>query len=130
MTDPIADMLTRIKNGYLSRGKTVSLPYSRFKEELGKLLVKKGYLGEIKVESEKKKTKKTIVLGLKYQGKEPALENVKRISKPSLRTYANFKKLGKIRGLGIFVISTPKGLLTLEEAMKIRLGGEVICQVW
>jgi small subunit ribosomal protein S8 len=82
------------------------------------------------VESEKKKTKKTIVLGLKYQGKEPALENVKRISKPSLRTYANFKKLGKIRGLGIFVISTPKGLLTLEEAMKIRLGGEIICQVW
>lgn len=130
MTDPIADMLIRIKNGYLSRKKTVSLPYSRFKEELGKLLVKEGYLGEIKVEAEKKKTKKTIVLGLKYQGKEPALEDVKRISRPSLRTYSNFKKLWKMRGLGIFIISTPKGLLTSEEAKKVRLGGEIICQVW
>lgn len=131
MTDPISDMLIRIKNGYLAKHKTVSLPHSNFKEELGHFLVKHGYLTDLKVESEKKGVKKRLVIGLKYKGKEPAMVDVKRVSKPGLKVYANVRKLKKlVPGLGTTVISTPKGLLTLGEAKKENLGGELICRVW
>ena len=131
MTDPIADMLTRIKNGYLARHKTVSLPHSKFKEELGKLLLEHGYLADFRVESEKKSPRKTITVKLRYQAKKPALEDVQRISKPGLRVYVDIKKLTKTpKRLGMTVISTPQGLMTLEEAKKANLGGEVICRVW
>lgn len=131
MTDPIADMLTRVKNGYLAKHKSISLPHSQFKEELGKLLVRHGYLADLKVEQEKKSPKKTMVVKLRYQAKKPALDNVKRISKPGLRVYANVKQLTRMpRRLGVTIISTPKGLLTLDEAKKTNLGGEVICRVW
>lgn len=129
MTDPIADMLIRIKNGYLARKKTVSLPYSRIKEELAKILKKKGFLGEIEVEE--KKGRKSLALKLKYRGKKPALTKVERVSKPGLRVYADVRKLKKIiPGLGVMIISTPQGLMTLKEAKKANLGGEIICQVW
>ena len=128
MTDPIGDMLIRIKNGYLAKHKTVSMPHSKFREELGRLLVKNGYLGDLKVESNKKKT---IVLKLKYKAKKPAVEGVKRISKPGLRIYTDVRQLGKlVPGLGVTIISTNQGLLTLGEAKKTNQGGEVICKVW
>lgn len=131
MTDPIADMLARIKNGFLARHKSISLPHSQFKEELGNILVRHGFLADLKVEQEKKSPKKTMVVKLRYQAKKPALENVKRISKPGLRVYADVKQLAKRpRRLGITVISTSKGLLTLQEAKKAKLGGEIICRVW
>lgn len=131
MTDPIGDMLIRIKNGYLAKHKTVSMPYSKFREELGRLLVKHGYLADFKMESNKKKTKRTIIVGLKYKAKKPAVEGVKRISTPGLRIYADVRQLGKlVPGLGMTIISTNQGLLTLEEAKKTNQGGEVICRVW
>ncbi len=131
MTDPIADLLIRIKNGYLANRKTVTVPHSKMKEELSRILVEHGYLADFKVEGEKKGEKKTIIVKLKYKGKKAAIENVKRISKPGLRIYADTRKLKKmIPGLGITLISTNKGLLTLEEAKKANQGGEIICQVW
>jgi len=131
MTDPIGDMLIRIKNGYLAKHKTVSIPHSKFREELGRLLVKNGYLGDLKVESNKEKTKKTIMVGLKYKAKKPVIEGVKRISKPGLRIYTDVRQLRKlIPGLGVTIISTNQGLLTLKEARKTNQGGEVICKVW
>ncbi len=131
MTDPIGDMIIRIKNGYLAKHKEVALPHSCLKEELGKILVKCGYLKDLKVESDKQKTKKTIILELKYKARKPVMENVKRISKPGLKVYADVKKLKRIvPGLGIMIISTNQGLLTLDEARKANQGGEIICRVW
>lgn len=131
MTDPIADLLIRIKNGYLARRREVVLPYSRTKEELAKILVKNNYLSDLKIETEKGKDRKIITLSLKYKAKKPAVENVKRISKPGLRVYFNTSQLERIiPGLGITILSTNQGLLTLEEAKKAHQGGEVICKVW
>lgn len=131
MTDPVADMLIRIKNGYLARHREVVLPHSRLKEELAKILVKNNYLKDLKVESGESKTKKTIILGLKYRAKEPAMEDVKRISKPGLRVYVDTSQLKRmVPGLGITILSTNQGLLTLEEAKKANQGGEIICKVW
>ncbi len=131
MTDPIADMLIRIKNGYLAKHREVVLPHSRLKEELGKILVKHDYLKDLKVESGKPETKKTIILRLKYRAKEPGMEDVKRISKPGLRVYVNTGQLKRmVPGLGIMILSTNQGLLTLEEAKKVNQGGEIICKVW
>lgn len=125
VNDPISDMLTRIRNGYLVKNQTVSLPWSKLKENLAEILVKSGYL------LEKTKEERDLVLKLKYNGKVPAVTNIKRISKPSLRIYAGKNKLPKVLGgAGISIISTPQGLMTNKEAYKKNLGGEVICEVF
>jgi small subunit ribosomal protein S8 len=131
MTDPIADMLIRIKNGYLARHREVTLPHSRLKEELAKVLVKNDFLKDLKIESGETKAQKKIILRLKYRAKEPGMENIKRISKPGLRVYVNTSQLKRmIPELGITILSTNQGLLTLEEAKKANQGGEIICKVW
>jgi small subunit ribosomal protein S8 len=131
MTDPIADMLIRIKNGYLARHREVTLPHSRLKEELAKVLVKNDFLKDLKIESGETKAQKKIILRLKYRAKEPGMENIKRISKPGLRVYVNTSQLKRmIPELGITILSTNQGLLTLEEAKKANHGGEIICKVW
>jgi len=131
MTDPIGDMIIRIQNGYLAKHKEVALPHSCLKEELGKVLIKHGFLKDLKVELNKQKTKKTLILELKYVARKPVVEKVKRISKPGLRVYADVKKLKRVLpGLGIMIISTNQGLLTLDEARKNNQGGEIICRVW
>jgi len=128
VNDPIGDMLIRIKNGYLARKVVVEVPYSIMKEEIAKLLVKKGYLKKFKIENLKFKILK---LELKYEGKRPGIEGVKRISKPGVRTYAKAGEIPKVKyGFGITIVSTPKGIMTGREAKKKNLGGEVICQVW
>lgn len=128
MTDPIADFLIRIKNGYLAGKKQVEVPYSKIKEKIAQILVKEGYLKEFKIENLKFKILK---LTLKYEGKKPALEEVRRISKPGLRIYAKAKKIPAVRfGFGITIVSTSSGLMTLSQARKKNLGGEVICQIW
>lgn len=130
MSDPIADMLTRIRNGYLVRKKAVEVPYSQIKEEIAKILVKEKFLAKIEIQGEKPSEKK-IILSLKYKGKEPALTGIKRISKPGLRVYTKANKIPPVRlGFGINIISTPAGLMTDREARKKNLGGEIICQVW
>jgi len=128
VNDPIGDMLIRIKNGYLARKVVVEVPYSKMKEEIAKLLVKEGYLKKFKIENLKFKILK---LELKYEGKKPVIEGVKRISKPGVRIYAKAGEIPKVKyGFGITIVSTSKGIMTGREAKKKNLGGEVICQVW
>jgi len=138
INDPIGDMLIRIKNGYLARKDVVEVPYSRMKEEIAKILVKEGYLesSKSKISPPKRRSRrnskfKILELKLKYEGKGPAIEEVKRISKPGVRIYAKADEIPKVKyGFGITIVSTPKGIMTDKEARKKNLGGEVICQVW
>lgn len=128
MTDPLADMLATIKNGYLAHKNQLVVPYSKIKEKLAQILVKEGFLAKIKVTTLKFKV---LELTLKYAGKVPAVKEVVRISKPGLRVYARVGKIPRVRyGPGVTVISTSAGLLTGSEAQKKNLGGEVICQIW
>lgn len=126
VSDPIADMLARIKNAYLAGHKTVEIPCSRIKEEIGKILVKEGYLKTQKTPKPQK-----IVCGLKYEGGKPVMSDFKRVSKPGRRVYVGWKKIPRtLSGYGLTIVSTPKGLMTDKEARKKKLGGELICQVW
>lgn len=132
VSDPIADFLFRIKNAYLADKKILSIPYSKMKERLAKVLAKKGFIEEVKVEPVTSSTKfKKIKITLKYKGKKPALTEVKRISKPGVRIYVKKEKIHRVlSGLGVLILSTSKGLMTGEEARRKGLGGEVICEMW
>lgn len=128
MTDPIADMLIRIKNAYLARHKEVKLPYSKIKEAIAKILKKEGFINDVSI---KKGKYMDIVLALRYVRNQPVLTDVRRISKPGRRVYVNKKNIPRVvNGFGIAILSTPQGLMTGEEARKKGLGGEVICEVW
>lgn len=128
--DPIADMLTRIRNANALRYETVSMPYSKMKNEIASILKKEGYL--VDAASEGEGAKKNLTLTLKYGGSgERVITGLKRISKPGLRVTVEAQKLPRVlSGLGIAIISTSKGLLTDSEARKAHLGGEVLCYVW
>jgi len=124
--DPIADALIRIKNGYLARKNEVMLSYSKLVSNLCDLLVKKGY-----IESVEKIGEREIKVTLKYKDRLPVLTDVKRISKPGRRVYMGAKLLPRVlNGMGIAVISTPKGLMTDAEARKEGMGGEIMAFVW
>lgn len=131
VTDPIADMLIRIKNGSLAKKKVVEVRWSKIKEQIGEILVKEGYLKTAKVETAETKFK-VLKMELIYHSQEPALTDVKRISKSSARIYAKAKKAPLVkRGLGgITILTTSQGLMTGREAAKKNIGGEVICQIW
>lgn len=126
--DTIADMLIRIKNGYLAGKETVEVPFSKIKKALADLLKNEGYLESI----EETNDNKTIKLKLKYKNKSASLSGVERRSKPGLRVYLDKKKIKNFRKgqLGIAIISTSKGLMTSKNALKQGLGGEFICKVW
>jgi len=135
MTDPISDMLNRIRNAQAVVKPTVEVPYSNLKQEIAKILEKEGFI--VKSEKKGKKTKKILEVTLKYETRLgssvsiPVILGLKRISKPGQRIYISTKKIRKVRdGFGIAIISTPKGLMTNKEARKQKLGGEVICEVW
>lgn len=124
--DPIADALIRIKNGYLARKSEVLLSYSKLVSNLCDLLAKKGY-----IESVEKIGEREIKVVLKYKDRLPVLTDVKRISKPGRRVYMGAKLLPRVlNGMGIAVISTPKGLMTDAEARKEGMGGEIMAFVW
>jgi len=123
--DPIADMLTIIRNGYLAKKQSVLVPFSKFKLAIAKLLEREKFLGKVIKKDSK------IVLELLYENQKPKVTQIQRISKLGLRIYTKSKKIKKIKaGKGLTIISTPKGLLTNKEARAKNLGGEVICQVW
>ena len=126
MTDPIADMLTRIRNANLMRNKEVVMPTSKMKTEIAKILKEEGYITEFKVKDN------TLTLTLKYaENKERVITGLKRISKPGLRVYVSASELPTVlNGLGIAIISTPKGVMTDRLARKNNVGGEVIAYVW
>ena len=124
--DPIADMLTRMRNALLAKHKNVSVPNSKIKLAIADLLQKEGYIASYKVEGENGKT--SIVIDFK---EEKVIQGLKRISKPGLRIYAGAEDLPKvINGLGIAIISTSKGLMTDREARKLNIGGEVLAFIW
>lgn len=129
-TDPIADMLTRIRNANLVSHETVEMPSSKLKVELAKVLKEEGYIIDYAVKEIDKFNFLTITL--KYDEKnKPVITNLKRISKPGLRSYCKSKDLPKVfGGLGIAIISTSKGLMTDRKARKENAGGEILCYVW
>lgn len=131
MTDPIADMLTRIRNASLSKKMEVLLPFSKIKFAIGEILYKGGYLNGV----ERKETddrEHELLLKLKYsQDKQPSVRGIRRVSKPGCRIYVTKDQLPTVAsGYGMAILSTSKGLMTNKEAKKQGLGGEVICEVW
>ena len=128
--DPIADMLTRMRNALQARHKNVSVPTSKIKMAIVELLQKEGYIESYKVEGEG--VKANIVIDFKFgPNNEKVIQGLKRISKPGLRIYANSEDLPRVlNGLGIAIISTSKGLMTDRDARKLGIGGEVLAYVW
>lgn len=129
VTDPIADMLTRIRNANVERHQSVDVPYSKVKKAIADILVEEGFVSTLEVLGEG--VKKTIRITLKYDGKTRVLQGLKRISKPGLRIYANAEELPRVlNGLGIAVISTSKGIMTDKKARSENVGGEVLAYIW
>lgn len=131
MTDPIADMLTRIRNAMNIKKEVVALPYSKIKESILNLLKEEGYIVNVKI-VEVDENKKDLEVTLKYlEDNTNAIHGLKRISKPGLRIYANKEELPKVlNGLGTAIISTSKGIITDEKARELGVGGEVIAYIW
>jgi small subunit ribosomal protein S8 len=139
MTDPIADMLNRIRNAVAVQHETVSIPFSEIKYQIAEIIEKQGFVE--KIEKKGRKNKKFIDIVLKYNkeiqegsgaGKvKSAISSLKRISKPGQRIYSSSEDLKLIRaGMGFSIISTPKGLMANKDARKQKVGGEVICEIW
>ena len=130
MNDPIADMLTRIRNALIARHDTVTLPASNKKKAIAKILLDEGYVKSIDFIDDDVQGQIKIVL--KYvQGKQPVIKGLKRISKPGLRVYARREELPKVLGgLGVAIISTSKGIMTDKEARNAGIGGEVLAYIW
>jgi len=127
--DPIADMLTIIRNAQSARRRTIKVPFSKLKLEIARILERKGFLE--KVVKKGKGTKKLIEIKLKYQDKQPFISGLQKVSKPGQPIYVGVRHIKPVRnGYGIAVISTPKGLMTDKEARKQKIGGEIICKVW
>ena len=132
-SDPVGDMLAMIKNAYGRRHKRVSLPHSRLKEGVAKVLRSEGYLEDVKtVQDEKAAWLKSLHLYLKYDSDgQSVISDIKRVSKPGCRIFRGVDNLGRIMdGLGVQVLSTSKGILSDRQAKKQRVGGELICKVW
>jgi len=131
LTDPVADMLTRIRNANSARKASVDMPWSRHKEAIAKALVNEGYL-ESAAEVPEEGSGRTLRIGLRYDDRRrPVILGIKRVSRPSLRVYVGSTEIPAIRkGLGVNVLSTPKGVLVDREARKQGVGGELLCTVW
>ena len=129
MTDPIADMLTRIRNANQMRYTEVEIPASKIKLEIAKILKEEGYIADYKIE--KNDIQDMIVLNLKYDNKTRVITGLRRISKPGLRVYAKASEMPQVlNGLGIAIVSTSKGVMTGRDAKKESLGGEVLAYIW
>ncbi|MCL2538787.1 MAG: 30S ribosomal protein S8 [Oscillospiraceae bacterium] len=130
ITDPIADLLTRIRNASDAKHPTVEIPASNIKKSISRILVDEGYVKSMKVTEDNKQG--MIKLTLKYgEDRSPAISGLRRVSKPGLRIYTSCEKMPKVlRGLGIAIVSTPKGVMTDKQARKENVGGEVLAFVW
>lgn len=130
MSDPISDFLTRVRNALKAEKKTVDIPYSKFKEAISEILKKSAFIEDYKIIETEDKFK-FISVKLKYAGGDSVILGLKRISKPGIRKYVSQDKLPRVRnGLGIAIVSTSKGLMTDKEARNLKVGGEVVCEVW
>ena len=132
MTDPIADLLTRVRNAARARHQKVAVPWSRLKENIVKILIEEGYLKESKRIKATQGGGEELIIQLKFDRENrPIITGIKRVSSPGRRVYVGAKGLSPVRkGLGIHVLSTPKGILVDREAQKAKVGGELICSVW
>ena len=130
VTDPIADMLTRIRNASAARHKELSLPSSRMKREIARILAEEGFIDTYETQADG--AQERLTLRLKYvEGRTPVVTGIKRISKPGLRVYARKTEIPRgLGGLGLAILSTSHGIMTGTEARKQNLGGEVLCYVW
>jgi small subunit ribosomal protein S8 len=130
VTDPIADMLTRIRNASAARHKELTLPSSRVKREIARILADEGFIDTYATQPDG--VQETLTLRLKYvEGRTPVVTGIKRISKPGLRVYARKTEIPRVLGgLGLAILSTSHGIMTGNEARKQNLGGEVLCFVW
>lgn len=130
MTDPIADMLTRIRNAIAVHQSTVTIPRSNIKEAIAKTLQEEGYIKSYQIE-QTSTNQPNIVITLKYSGKDPVITELTRISKPGRRTYVKSKNIKPIlSGHGITIVSTSQGVMTGSKARKAKLGGEILCSIW
>jgi small subunit ribosomal protein S8 len=130
MTDPIADMLTRIRNGVAVGQPKITLPSSKMKEAIAKILVSEGFIDRYEVKP--LDTGAEMMLVLRYgERRTPAIKGLKRVSKPGHRVYRGAEEIGRVQGgIGVAVVSTSQGLLPDREARRRRLGGEIVCEVW
>ena len=128
MSDPIADMLTRIRNASSRKFKTVIIPFSKAKMALAEVMVKEGFVAAITIDTAS--TNKLIVLALKYHGPhlEPVCATIKRVSRPGLRQYAKWDEIPR-NGFGVTIVSTSRGVMSDHDARKIRQGGEILCKL-
>ena len=128
LSDPIGDMLARIKNAQVRNHSKVSLPSSKFKAKIADVLKSEGYIIDYKIKDEKKPS---IEINLKYNSGNPVINTIERVSKPGRRIFSSASSLPKINnGLGIAIVSTPQGVMTDVDARKKKLGGEIICKVF
>lgn len=135
MTDSIADMLTRIRNALMVRHNTVAMPTSKMKVAIAKVLQDEGYIEDYKVVDEQEKPQATLYIKLKYVGKRKdqrsVITGLKRVSKPGRRIYASVEQIPWVRsGMGIAILTTPKGVITGQQSRRLNVGGEVICHIW
>ena len=132
MTDPIADLLTRVRNAARARHQKVAVPWSRLKENIVKILIEEGYLKESKKIKAAQGGGEDLVIQLKFDRENrPIISGLKRVSSPGRRVYVGAQGLPPVRkGLGIHILSTPKGILVDREAQKANVGGELLCSVW
>ncbi len=133
-SDPIADMLARLRNALMVRHATVSMPSSKIKVAIAKILKEEGYINDYRVTSDEKSFQ-TLVMNLKYVGdtkhQRAVITEMKRVSKPGRRIYTSVQDIPWVRsGMGIAVLSTPKGVITGQQARRLNVGGEVLCYVW
>ncbi|MDE6504414.1 MAG: 30S ribosomal protein S8 [Clostridia bacterium] len=130
MTDPIADMLTRIRNALRANKETVEVPASNMKKAIADILVNEGYISGVELQEDGYNGK--LLLTLKYVGKKkPVINSLKRVSRPGLRVYSDVETMPKVMdGLGIAILSTNKGILTDRQAKSQNVGGEVLCYIW
>jgi small subunit ribosomal protein S8 len=135
MTDPIADMLTRIRNGLLAGHAVVALPSSKMKVAIAGILKEEGFINSFEVVPQEGKPQPVLRLTLKYVGerrdRRPVISGLKRVSRPGRRVYAGRQEIPRVRsGIGVAIVSTPKGVMTGTRARQLGVGGEVLCQVW
>jgi small subunit ribosomal protein S8 len=135
MTDPIADMLTRIRNGALSRHDRIEMPHSSVKEHIGHVLKSEGFIDDVRVSEMEAGTAggpRTLTLVLRYgRDKASAIDGIRRVSTPGRRVYVRHDRIPRVRsGMGVSILSTSRGVMTDKDARKQRVGGELICEIW
>jgi small subunit ribosomal protein S8 len=130
LSDPIADMLTRLRNGQMARHLTVDIPHSKIKERIAQILQDEGFLKDVSVLHDGPKG--TIRVTLKYTPeRRPVMTHLKRISKPGLRIYTGKDRIPRVLGgMGVVIVSTPRGVFTGQQARRMGVGGEVMCEIW